>query len=75
MRENLNLLCNFLMALSLVVLLIVGCALLLVVGFEMCYKLVEVLIQVNHLFWWIIFSCILTFASSLIASIIITKKS
>jgi hypothetical protein len=75
MRENLNLLCNFLMLLSLVVLLIVGCALLLVVGFEMCYKLVEILIQINHLFWWIIFGSIFTFVISLVASIIITKKS
>jgi|GEM_PF-4319729 len=74
MRENLNLLCNFLMLLSLVVLLIVGCALLFVVGFIMCYKLVEVLIQVNHLFWWIIFGSILTFTIALTTSIIIEKK-
>jgi hypothetical protein len=75
MRENLNLLCNFLMALSLVVLLIVGFALFLVVGFEMCYKLVDILANINHLFWWLIFGSILTFTIALLITIVITKNS
>ncbi len=74
MRENLNLLCNFLMALSLVLLLIVGFVLFLVVGFEMCYKLVDVLIEVNHLFWWVILSLIGTFSLAFLTSIINTEK-
>jgi hypothetical protein len=74
MRENLNGICNLLMALSLVLLLIVAFVLFLVVGFEMCYKLVDVLIEVNHLFWWVILSLIGTFSLAFLTSIINTEK-
>jgi hypothetical protein len=74
MRENLNLVCNMLMALSLVLLVIVGFVLILVIGYEMCFKIAEIIGSINHVFWWVILSLIGTFLLAFFTSIINTEK-
>ena len=75
MKDKLNLVCNMLMALSLILLLIVGFVLCLVIGYKLCFKIAEIIGSVSHIFWWLILSLIGTFLLSLFTSIINTEKN
>jgi hypothetical protein len=74
MKENLNLVCNMVMSLSLILLLIVGFVLCLVIGYELCFKIAEIIGSISNIFWWLILSLIGTFLLGLFTSIINTEK-
>jgi hypothetical protein len=74
MKDNLNLVCNMLMAISLVLLVFVGFVLCLVIGYELCFKIAEIIGNISHVFWWVILSLIGTFLLAFFISIINTEK-
>jgi hypothetical protein len=75
MKDNLNGICNIIMIASLLLIILLLGEIIIVICWEMIFKFVDVLCEMNTMHWWILLSLLGTFLLFALISVIITPKS
>lgn len=74
MKENLNLLCNMMVILCTILIILLLGEIIIVICWEMIFKFVDVLCEMNTMHWWILLSLIGILLLFVFISIINTPK-